>query len=54
MRIDVNISHNLNSNSRQVFEMETKREAIDLPICMHGLYIGDEFGMLTHANLYTS
>lgn len=34
--------------------METEKEAIDLLICMHGLSIGDEFAMLTHANLYLS
>lgn len=39
---------------RQVLEMETKKEAIDLSIHMHGLSVGDETVMLTHANLYLS
>lgn len=33
--------------------MATHEEAIDLPICMHGFYIGDEFLMQTHRIKYT-
>lgn len=32
--------------------MATRKEDIDLPICIQGFSIGDEFLMETHTNLY--